>query len=286
MSLAAVRLLIEVPLANIAALGAKWTALDIKSGSKQVELCTIERRPLTLAATRRATMNPETCLLACQTPRKRQWQLGKLPPDEGTMLLIGWRLFPFPVDGGVPQPVASILAAAVSSAAKVSFPSVDLAGYNQRYKNVLPETTITLLENNGMTEGIKFLLNGAPRTISLLTTTDAATLTHMFNDSAFAWHMQGQIALLCPADGNVPVLSREELLSLIGDEWVRHTAELRQRGIIGAIRPGVDGDVLGVHALDEQFAATLMKALEYEAHRAGIEWRVVTEDVFTDMLSG
>lgn len=230
-------------------------------------------------------MNPDTLLLACRTPTKQHWQLGKLPPDEGTILLIGWRLFPRSVDGDVPQQVASVIANALTSAVKVSFPSVDLVGrYGQN--NGFPQTSVSALRSTGIAEGIKFLLSGTPRTISLFTTEDAATLMHLFTDSAFAWHTQGQIALLWPANGNVPVLSREELLSLISDEWAQNTAELRQRGIVGAIRPGVDGDVLGVLVFDEQFAAVLMKTLEHEAHRAGIEWRVVTEDAFADLLSG
>jgi hypothetical protein len=62
-------------------------------------------------------------IFACTDPRRAQWQLGRLPPAAGRMTLIGWAQEPEPVDDGVPREVGAVLARALVSVSRVTFPS-------------------------------------------------------------------------------------------------------------------------------------------------------------------
>jgi len=64
----------------------------------------------------------DTSIFVCLEPRRSDWwQLGALPPSIGRMMLIGWKKDPEPVDGGVPEDVAPLLARAFTSIGRVTF---------------------------------------------------------------------------------------------------------------------------------------------------------------------
>ncbi len=75
------------------------------------------------------------------------------------------------------------------------------------------------------------------------------------------------------------------MLSLIADDWAQQLVQLRCAGIVGGLRPGVDGDVVGVLSLSDGFTGTLLDALEHEARCAGFGWLRLSETDFKDMLA-
>jgi hypothetical protein len=58
----------------------------------------------------------------------------------------------------------------------------------------------------------------------------------------------------------------------------RVAAALARLGIVGTVRPGVDGDVAGLLSLTAGFDDALLRALEYEAKLALFRWSVLTEE--------
>lgn len=206
-------------------------------------------------------MTNQAAILACVDPVNAHWQLGPLPPAQGRMLLIGWRL-PLPaVDSGVPEVVAAILARALTSVARVSFPVSDDAA---------------------------IALKGEAAIVKLVSTCEAETAVRMFADPGYPWHLQGQVALLSPLHSRAPKIDRKALLSLLSGHWTKPDGQLRQfhsLGILAVIRPGVDGDIGGVLSLSDGFANTLLEALECAAGNAQFAWFRLPEDDFANMLA-
>jgi hypothetical protein len=64
-----------------------------------------------------------TSIFVCSDPRRAEWQLGRLPPAAGRMTLTGWQQEPKPVDAGVPRELSAVLARALASVSRVTFPA-------------------------------------------------------------------------------------------------------------------------------------------------------------------
>ncbi len=112
----------------------------------------------------------------------------------------------------------------------------------------------------------------------------AATL---FHEGEWSWDLQGQFVLLSKPDAPPPDIDRSKLLSIYYDDgdWAEHLPDLRAMGVVGVLRPGVDGDVFGVLFLASDFKEALLQALERQAQRAGYTWLQLSEDEFTEALS-
>lgn len=70
-----------------------------------------------------------------------------------------------------------------------------------------------------------------------------------------------------------------------GGDWARHIDQLTSSGVVGLLRPGVDGDVAGLFSFTRQTHHNLLNALEQEARRAGLSWMLVSEADFAQRLS-
>ena len=206
-----------------------------------------------------------TSIFVCLEPRRSEWQLGVLPPPTGRMILIGWREEPAPVDAGVPPEVAAAVARALTSIGRITFLS----------------SAVHASAGGGWSP-----LKRGPGPADLTSTTDPQTVMQAFDDAAHPWWMQGQVLFLSAADVAPPGLERAQLLALLENEWTAAAGALSARGVIGILRPGVDGDLAGLLTLTADAERASLAALERESRLASFEWSVLTEDAFADRYSG
>lgn len=220
-----------------------------------------------------------TAIFVCLDARSQRWQLGIPSVGQYPLILLGWSSSPATVDAGVPGRIAAVLAQALTQSALVTFPCS---------RKALPSPcegeTIRSLGSGGVIGQLKSSLAGTPAEILLLSTRRPESAQRMFEDGAFPWWMQGQIVLLSAPDGAPPDLDRAALLALLGEDWRRRIAP--GTGMLGMIRPGVDGDVAGFQPLAEGFGEVLLSHLEREIVVAGWEWAILSEEGFARRLAG
>jgi hypothetical protein len=199
-------------------------------------------------------------------------------------MLLGWNLPSRPVDSGMPQEVGVVLARALVSIARVSFPASEIPFGVSRTWNNSHEDQALLLGSSGLTERAQALLKRTPSTVTLLTTRREETVIRLFEDAGYPWRLQGQIVLLSAPDAAPPDIDRQTLLSFIGDDWTKHAEQLRSIGIHCMLRPGVDGDIAGVLTLTKESKQALLDALAHQAQLAKFDWRLLSEKEFADSL--
>jgi hypothetical protein len=107
----------------------------------------------------------------------------------------------------------------------------------------------------------------------------------LFKEAGFPWWLQGQVALLSEPEAPPPDVAAEALLALIDDDWASRIGALVGEGVMGVVRPGVDGDVAGVLSMTAAFEQNLLAALEREAVEAGFSWAVLSEEEFGRQLA-
>jgi hypothetical protein len=225
----------------------------------------------------------DTSIFACRDARGGQWQLGPLPPARGRLTLIGWSQPAEQRDAGVPEAVARVLARALTSIARVTFPCSLVSPIATSATTVWSpqgEDLIRVLTAKGFGGRVAATLRGTPPQIPLMSTRRAETASRLFDDAGFPWWLQGQVALLSPPDVLPPEIDEKSLLALFGDEWTGDAASLAPAGVEGIVRPGVDGDVAGLLSLTGGFEEAALGALETETRRAGFEWALLTEQAF------
>jgi hypothetical protein len=221
-----------------------------------------------------------TSIFACRDARGPQWQLGPLPPAHGRLTLIGWRQEPEPVDGGVAAEVAGVLARALTSTARVTFPCTFVTTATANVWSTWDADLVRTLTGRGLAARIAAKLKGTPSDITLMSTRRPETAGRLFDDAGFPWWMQGQVVVLSKPEAPPPDIDEDTLLALFGDDWSTHASSLGPVGIEGIVRPGVDGDVAGLLSLTGAFEEAVLGALESETRRAGFDWAVLTEDAF------
>jgi hypothetical protein len=222
----------------------------------------------------------QTSVFACRDARGSHWQLGPLPPATGRLTLIGWSQSSDRPDGGVPDEVARVLARALTSVARVTFPCSFVNDAATGVWSPLDDDLIRALTVKGFGERIAAKLRGRPPDIVLMSTRRPETAMRLFDDAGFPWWLQGQVVLLSGPDAPPPEIDEESLLALFGEEWTEHAASLAPVGIESIVRPGVDGDVAGLLSLTEASEQVVLAALERETRHAGFEWALVPEKVF------
>jgi hypothetical protein len=223
-----------------------------------------------------------TSVFACRDARGGQWQLGPLPPVRGRLTLIGWSQPAEQHDAGVPEEVARVLARALTSVARVTFPCsiVSPVATSATVWSTQDEDLIRVLTAKGFGGRIAAKLRGTPPRITLMSTRRPETARRLFDDAGFPWWLQGQVVLLSEPDAPPPEIDEESLLALFGEEWTGHAASLAPAGVEGVVRPGVDGDVAGLLSLNDGFEEAVLGALETETRLAGFEWALLTEQAF------
>lgn len=196
------------------------------------------------------------------------------------MTLIGWNQSPEPRDDGIPEQVALVLARALTSVARVTFPFSFVQSAETSRWSPLDDDLIRALTAKGF--GARFVAKwkGTPSDITLMSTRRLETAMRLFDDAGFPWWLQGQVVLLSEPDSPPPDINEEALIALFEDGWTNHAASLARVAIEGIVRPGVDGDVAGLLSLTDSFEQVVLAALELETRNAGFEWVELSEEAF------
>lgn len=205
------------------------------------------------------------------------WQLGDLSAAAGPKaVLFGWDA-PDALDGGVPPRVAGVWSRALAATARVTFLCSEAA---------TPASTDWLESGDGgedftkATPAPSLFADGLARLrrsradVALVCTKRSARIAQAFGDSHFAWWLQSQVLLLSPLAAAPPAVAPDTVLALLGDDWATRAAALRRHGVEAVARPAVDGDALGLLALDEDIAERLLAAIERESRAAAFGWSV------------
>lgn len=224
-------------------------------------------------------------IFACLNPVQKIWQLGRLPLASGTLVLIGWRTYPTPVDEGMPEAVGEVLARAMASAANVIFLSSDVKGDVLADWNIVGDSLVCALKEESLLKRALSSLSSVSSTIVLLSTRKPEVVIRLFNDAAYPWWMQGQIALLSESEQPMPKMNRQTLLSMFEDNWTQNALALQNLGIQSIMRPGVDGSVAGFLFLTADFSKRFLKTLENESRAAGFDWNLLSETEFALSLA-
>jgi hypothetical protein len=91
--------------------------------------------------------------------------------------------------------------------------------------------------------------------------------------------------VLSAADSAPPDLDRQAFFGLFGDDWAERAAALVASGVLGVLRPGVDGDLAGLLSLTNDFEQGLLARLESDARHTGFDWAILSEDDFARRLA-
>lgn len=225
-----------------------------------------------------------TAIFICHDARDAGWELGDLPATGGAIVLIGWRQIPEPVDCGVPNDIAAVMARALTCAARITFLSTEIDAPSNVW-SPRGEDFVRAVGKDGIAGRIQNLIDHIPRHAALVSTRHPETVRRLFDDGGFPWWLRGQAVLLSDPQAALPDLDWTLLLSLLSDEWSTRTADFPIAGIVGLIRPGVDGCVAGFLSLTTSFEAVMLAALERESLQAGFGWAVLSEGAFRERLA-
>lgn len=157
-------------------------------------------------------------------------------------------------DGGVPSLVVDIIARALTRSGRVTFPSAsaESARFGWSPRGLDHVGAFSLRASEGLSCLLRMLCVIATRQntrrLPMVSTTREETARELFDDAAFPWCLQGQFALISRSTATPPEFGKDFQLpsSLIDNNWADSLRELRPTGIEAIIRPGVDGDVIGM----------------------------------------
>jgi hypothetical protein len=121
---------------------------------------------------------------------------------------------------------------------------------------------------------------GFPGGRAWVSTLRASSAAALFDRAAFPWWAQGQVVLLSRPDGAPPSVCDTTLRDLGTDDWALRAMALRDAGVLGVMRPGVDGDLAGVLSLDAAFDASFVAALAESARAEAIAFEEAPEPGF------
>lgn len=228
----------------------------------------------------------DTAIFVCHDPHGSHWQLGPLPATGSTMTLIGWKQVSESVDGGIPDDVAAMIARSLTGVARITFlASTPEMAISSNAWSFMGECFVRRVEKAGLAGRIQCVFDRIPYNAVLVSTRCPKTALRLFDDCSFPWWLQGQVAILSRPEAAPPNLDRAMLVSLLGDEWTRWAAEYSGEEIFGVLRPGVDGDVIGLLSLTSSFETAILRVLENESMQMNFEWALLSEDAFRNRLA-
>lgn len=222
-------------------------------------------------------------IFICDNPVEPFWQLGEISTGGGNFVLLGWRTYPKPVDDGMPDAVAKVLASVMTSLSQVIFLSSDLAQTDaaNEWKSFGDKAVCVLIEPNPL-KRLAAVLSGRAADIALVATRTTQEVEQFLDESM--WSLQTQMVLLSEPERALPAIDWQTLLSLYGDDWIRHASRLQSIGVQSVLRPGVDGCVAGILFLTDAFRQMFLEILENQSRAAGFGWKVLSEDDFASSL--
>lgn len=229
-------------------------------------------------------------ILFCCDAVSARWQLGSLPPKHGFFVLIGWTMED--PEGGVPSPVVEILARALTRSGRVTFPSASAESANIGWSSKgLDYIGAFSLRPAG---GLPFLCrlhsyvtsSRNARRLPLLSTIREEAARELFDDAAFPWRLQGQFALISRPTTPPPEFGGFQLPDrLFDDDWADSLQELGPTGIEAIIRPGVDGDVIGLACASMDVRRRIEDDIRLVAGELDIGSRELREETFAAALA-
>lgn len=223
-------------------------------------------------------------ILICDNPVETFWQLGQISKGSGNFVLLGWRVSWTPIEDGVPDAVAKVLAAAMTSLAQVIFLSSDLAQTDAVNEwDSSGEKTVCVLKEPNPLKQLTAFLSGKAVHITLVATRTPKQVEQSLDDSM--WSLETQIILLSEPERVLPKIDWQTLLSLFDDDWILSASQLQRIGIQCVLRPGVDGCVAGVLFLTDDFRHKFLGILENQSRAAGFDWELLSEAEFASSLS-
>jgi hypothetical protein len=186
-------------------------------------------------------------ILVCLDYHDVRWELPIEVAAGLCRCLVAWQVNPPPVDGGVPEGVAKVMASTLVSQALVTFP--------------------TRTRNLG---------------ISFVHASHAGDMQQAFDAEYFIWSQRGQVIFLSPAQAPPPTLSEKHFhLATNGDSLHK----LADTGVTGVVLPGVDGDVAGIYTFTSQLLKELLTGLRAACDRIGAQFQEVTEAELSEALA-
>jgi hypothetical protein len=127
-------------------------------------------------------------------------------------------------------------------------------------------------------------LTGRTAAMMLLSARTRERMRLMFDDPLYPWDAQATAAVLSPKLAPPPDLAASDWRRLLTETWAGSSTALVAAGVAAAVRPGVDGDLLGLWSLDPAFARDLREALRQEAQQRGFAWVETDEAQFAARL--
>lgn len=220
----------------------------------------------------------------CDDPVAAHWQLGKLPARSGRLILVGWHHAIDPAEAIVPPSLVRAMASAMTSVARVTFFSSEHSAEQQRLARSewshVEGDDVRAIPADGWRDRARAMLGGMPATIVQLSTVRAHVAERFFDDADYPLWLRAQVALLSAPASPPPVVDRKTLLALIDEDWTGRAGLLADQGVLGILRPGVDGDMLGFLSLDDAFGAAFVEAMAVAIQSAGFDWTNVGEADF------
>lgn len=214
----------------------------------------------------------EPALWARRGSVELHWKLGGLdtaPPARA--LLVGWD-DDGAVDSGVPAVIAGVCARALAATARVAFLRSDTAAERSPEWVDRGGECARSAPAPSWLESVVARLRGRHGPVTLICASRAETIQGAFTDAHFTWWSQSQVLLLSARDAPPPAIKPVEALALLDPDWVTRAAPLSHQGVLAVARPAVDGDALGVLALDDGIIDRLLAALAHECHAAAVGW--------------
>jgi hypothetical protein len=222
-------------------------------------------------------------VIVCADASGPQWQLGPLPPADGAFALIGWTFED--TDGGVPSPVVQTIARALVTYGRVTFPSASVPVTEARAWSAWHHDFTTTMQLTARGARVRELFRS--RRVSLLSTSREESARRLFDDPFYQWWNQAQFALLSrPAERPPNILEEPALGSdLFDSRWSAAITDLKRRGVDAILRPGVDGDVMGVLCSSRDVRSEVEEMVGLAATDFQLAFRRVAEEEFASLLS-
>ena len=225
-------------------------------------------------------------IFLCFDPVERRWGTGTLPLPGGCALLIGWPLRER-VDAGLPQYVARCLAAAITCRSRVYFFSSAreyLARADTRRIN--DKTTFSKLTESDLMRNVRSFLRLRGYGEGLVSTNSRTIVEEAFSQADFAWWNQSQCILWSKSDNPDIFLSRVLAAQLLDGGWVEAARPLEEAGVLGAARPGVDGDVASLVFFERGARDCFVSILAGACKSLGVLCETISESDFMVSIAG
>lgn len=203
----------------------------------------------------------------CPSVSEPFWQLHDKLNFHLPIAMLSWSLNAGDIEGGPPSDVIQVLTQALVQSHRVSFlvtedslPSIAQA---------TGATTVQSLASRGIVSFLSAWWNAEPAHWHWLSTRDAAVAATLF-DQNFIWTLQAQVVLLSAVDAAAPVLTLELTQALWRGGSPEAVAELVAAGVQVVIRPGVDGDAVGMVGLRAGAEYAWVSAIETQCRNLGL----------------